>query len=123
GNITISTALPRGCVRMIEALPLLGIEEEYLVVDPLTRNTVPASADVLQAAEPLLGEDATKEITRFQVEVRTPPSADLDELGARLRATRARMVEAAGSRGLAIMACGIPVLGPVVPHPLSDGER
>ncbi|SDR01339.1 carboxylate-amine ligase [Thermostaphylospora chromogena] len=108
---------------MIEALPLLGIEEEYLVVDPLTRNTVPASADVLQAAEPLLGEDATKEITRFQVEVRTPPSADLDELGARLRATRARMVEAAGSRGLAIMACGIPVLGPVVPPPLSDGER
>ncbi|WP_285776317.1 glutamate--cysteine ligase [Microtetraspora sp. NBRC 13810] len=108
---------------MIEALPLLGIEEEYLVVDPCSRHVVPAAHEVLRAAAPLLGDDVAKEITRLQVEARTPPSADLAELANRLQHTRRQVAEAAASRGLAVMACGIPVLGPVVPPPLSDGDR
>ncbi|MDF5754048.1 glutamate--cysteine ligase [Spongiactinospora sp. TRM90649] len=108
---------------MIEALPLLGIEEEYLVVDPRTRHAVPRAEDVLRAAEPVLGGDVTQEMTRLQVEVRTRPTADLDDLAGRLRAARRQVAEAAGSCGLAVVASGLPVLGSVVPPPISVGER
>ncbi|MFI6601146.1 glutamate--cysteine ligase [Nonomuraea sp. NPDC050536] len=101
--------------------PLIGIEEEYLVVDPRTRYVTPRAAEVLAAATDVL--DVAHEITRFQVEARTPPSADLGELGVRLRAARKEVAAAARSCGLAVVASGIPVLGNVVPAPLSDDAR
>jgi carboxylate-amine ligase len=101
--------------------PLIGVEEEYLVVDPRTRHVVPRAADVLAAATDVL--DVVHEITRFQVEARTAPSADLMELGSRLRAARKEVAGAARSCGLAVVASGIPVLGNVVPPPLTDDFR
>lgn len=101
--------------------PLIGIEEEYLVVDPHTRHVTPRAAEVLAAATDVL--DVAHEITRFQVEARTPPSADLGELGVQLRAARKEVAAAARSCGLAVVASGIPVLGNVVPAPLSDDVR
>ncbi|WP_084959464.1 carboxylate-amine ligase [Thermoactinospora rubra] len=99
----------------------IGIEEEYLVVDPQTRHVTPRAAEVLAAAAQVM--DLTQEITRFQVEARTPPSADLSQVGARLRAARREVARAARECGLAVVASGIPVLGDVVPVPLSDGPR
>ncbi|MEV0353441.1 glutamate--cysteine ligase [Nonomuraea sp. NPDC050680] len=101
--------------------PLIGIEEEYLIVDPWSRHVAPRAAEVLAAATDVL--DVVHEITRFQVEARTAPSADLGELGTRLRAARREVAEAARSCGLAVVASGIPVLGDVVPSPLSDDVR
>lgn len=71
----------------------------------------------------MLGEDVAHEITRFQVEARTPPSADLSELGVRLRTARREVARAARECGLEVVASGIPVLGDVVEPPLSDDER
>ncbi|MEV4568272.1 glutamate--cysteine ligase [Nonomuraea sp. NPDC049419] len=102
-------------------IPLIGIEEEYLVVDPRTRHVAPRAAEVLAAATDVL--DVVQEITRFQVEARTPPSADLSELGRRLRAARKEVAGAARSCGLAVVASGIPVLGTVMPPPLTDDDR
>ncbi|GAA5053801.1 glutamate--cysteine ligase [Thermocatellispora tengchongensis] len=92
-------------------------------MDPVSRHAVPAAREVLEAAGPLLGDNVAKEITRLQVEVRTPPSTDLAELGERLRHTRAEVARAARSRGLAVMACGMPVLGPVIPPPMTEDDR
>ncbi|MFI6181901.1 glutamate--cysteine ligase [Nonomuraea sp. NPDC051191] len=102
-------------------VPLIGIEEEYLVVDPRTRHVSPRAAEVLAAATDML--DVAHEITRFQVEARTPPSADLSELGSQLRTARKEVAEAARSCGLAVVASGIPVLGNVMPPPLTDDHR
>ncbi|GAA4523407.1 MULTISPECIES: carboxylate-amine ligase [Nonomuraea] len=102
-------------------VPLIGIEEEYLVVDPYTRHVTPRAADVLAAATDVL--DVAHEITRFQVEARSAPSADLAELGAQLRAARKEVAGAARSCGLAVVASGIPVLGNVMTPPLSDDAR
>ncbi|MEU8355155.1 glutamate--cysteine ligase [Nonomuraea sp. NPDC048882] len=102
-------------------VPLIGIEEEYLIVDPRTRHVAPRAAEVLAAATDVL--DVVHEITRFQVEARTPPSADLSELGFQLRAARKEVALAARSCGLAVVASGIPVLGAVVPSPLTDDDR
>jgi glutamate---cysteine ligase / carboxylate-amine ligase len=103
--------------------PLIGIEEEYLIVDPHTRHVSPRAADVLAAATDVLGEDVAHEITRFQIEARTPPSADLTALGTRLRTARREVARAARRCGLSVVASGIPVLGDVVPAPLSDDAR
>ncbi|MFG1702343.1 glutamate--cysteine ligase [Nonomuraea sp. M3C6] len=102
-------------------VPLIGIEEEYLVVDPRTRHVAPRAAEVLAAATDVL--DVVQEITRFQVEARTPPSADLSELGSQLRTARKEVAGAARSCGLAVVASGIPVLGDVVSPPLTDDAR
>jgi carboxylate-amine ligase len=102
-------------------VPLIGIEEEYLIVDPRTRHVAPRAAEVLAAATDML--DVVHEITRFQVEARTPPSADLSELGSQLRAARKEVAGAARSCGLAVVASGIPVLGNVMPPPLTDDDR
>ncbi|HEX4813258.1 MAG TPA: glutamate--cysteine ligase [Nonomuraea sp.] len=102
-------------------VPLIGIEEEYLVVDPRTRHVVPRAADVLAEAGGVL--DVVHEITRFQVEARTPPSAELGELGARLRTVRKEVASAARARGLAVVASGIPVLGDVASPPLTQEHR
>lgn len=104
-------------------VPLVGIEEEYLIVDPSSRHVVPRAAEVLAAATAVLGEDVAHEITRFQVEARTPPSTSLSELGVRLRAARREVAAAARSCGLAVVASGIPVLGDVVPAPLTEDAR
>jgi carboxylate-amine ligase len=102
-------------------VPLIGVEEEYLIVDPRTRHVAPRAAEVLAAATDVL--DVAHEITRFQVEARTAPSADLTELGTQLRAARKEVAAAARSCGLAVVASGIPVLGNVIPPPLSDDIR
>ncbi|MGN9838063.1 carboxylate-amine ligase [Nonomuraea sp. H19] len=102
-------------------VPLIGIEEEYLVVDPRTRHVAPRAADVLAAVTDVL--DVVHEITRFQVEARTPPSADLCELGSQLRTVRKEVARAARSCGLAVVASGIPVLGDVASPPLTDETR
>ncbi|NRQ37021.1 glutamate--cysteine ligase [Nonomuraea sp. NN258] len=102
-------------------VPLIGIEEEYLIVDPRTRHVVPRAAEVLAAATDVL--DVVHEITRFQVEARSAPSSDLTDLGAQLRAVRKEVAAAARTCGLAVVASGIPVLGDVVPPPLSDDVR
>ncbi|MEV0196647.1 glutamate--cysteine ligase [Nonomuraea sp. NPDC050691] len=100
---------------------LIGIEEEYLVVDPRTRHVVPRAAEVLARASGTL--DVDQEITRFQVEARTAPTSDLNALAADLRLTRKDVAGAARSCGLAVVASGGPVLGDVARPPLGDDTR
>src|SRR3954452_4517699 len=85
------------------ACPLLGVEEEYLVVDPVTRAAAPQAAAVLERATRELGERAGTEITRFQVEAKTPPCADAGDLEHHVRRMRAAMAAAARAEGLAII--------------------
>ncbi|OUC96005.1 carboxylate-amine ligase [Streptosporangium minutum] len=103
--------------------PLVGVEEEYLVVDPSTRAVAPEAAAVLERATAELGEQVSTEITRFQVEAKTSPCADISELEGRLRRMRSAMAAAARAGGLAVVASGTPVLGEVVPPPITDHPR
>ncbi|MFG1751208.1 carboxylate-amine ligase [Streptosporangium sandarakinum] len=103
--------------------PLMGVEEEYFVVDPVTRAVTPRAAEVAKRAAAVLGERASTEIIRFQVEAKTPPCADSADLAERLREMRAAMASAAAREGLAVVASGTPVLGDVVPPPIVDDPR
>lgn len=58
----------------------LGIEEEYLLVDPQTRDLVAdPSPDFMTECKDRLGEHVTPEFLKCQVEIGTPVCADITE--------------------------------------------
>lgn len=103
--------------------PLMGVEEEYLVVDPVTRAVAARAPQVIASAAVRLGDRASTEITQFQVEAKTPPCADAAELRRSLREIRAAVAAAAAEHGLALIASGTPLLGDAVPPPITELAR
>ncbi|RSN67199.1 MULTISPECIES: carboxylate-amine ligase [Actinomadura] len=103
--------------------PRFGIEEEYFVVDPGTREVVPRAADVVRRAAATLGERASTELVGFLAEAKTPPCDDLVKLEEQVRQMRAAMADAAAAEGLRLAATGTPVLGDLVPAPITAGAR
>lgn len=94
----------------------VGVEEELLLVDPVTREVVPRSQQVLKHAAETEGEHEglDHELFRHQLEVRTPPVTDLAELREHLVRSRRLAEEAAAAVGLTTMASGT--------VPLESGE-
>lgn len=85
-----------------------GMEEEYLLVDPVSRDLAGALqegviADVQAAIDADIGF-ATPEFLQAQVEVGTAVSGSIAELRARLTALRGAVVSAAERHGLAAIA-------------------
>ncbi|WP_420707158.1 carboxylate-amine ligase [Streptomyces sp. NRRL S-1448] len=107
-----------------EAPLTLGVEEEYLLVDPVTREVSPQGQKVVaQASSSGLGDRVGTELTCYQVEARTEPHTVVRELGEQIRSMRAVVADAAGRQGLRVVSSGSPVLGQSVPPPISDGTR
>ncbi len=89
----------------------MGVEEEFLLVDPET-GTPRAVAHLALAREP--GGDVTGELHREQVETATRPCPTLDDLGRELRRARVTAGRAAGAAGSVVAALGTSPL-PVEP--------
>jgi carboxylate-amine ligase len=104
--------------------PRFGVEEEFLVVDADSRVPVPAAATVVEQTSGLLGAGRVGgEITELQLETRTDPCETADRLHEQLAEARRVAAGAARANGLAIVASGSPVLGYVVPPPITQGPR
>lgn len=105
--------------------PLLtvGAEEEYLLVDRVTRELRPEAPKVVAEAAAELGDRVTTEITSYQVEVRTDPHSGLDLFAEQIRSMRAAVARAAARHGLAAVSSGTPVLPQPLPPPLTEGDR
>ncbi len=94
----------------------LGVEEEFFLVDPVTRRPVPAAADVLPGARALAGGDdeVQPELLQSQIEIGTSVCHTLDEIRAELGRLRVSVSEAAAAVG-----CGIAAMGS---HPFASHE-
>lgn len=98
----------------------VGVEEELLLVDPRTRCVSSRAPEVLRAFHDRVPEprgpadELDHELFRHQLETRTDPAKDLDDLERQLVAVRRRAGEAAADAGLVLVACGV--------VPLSDAE-
>ncbi|OBA90247.1 carboxylate--amine ligase [Mycobacteriaceae bacterium 1482268.1] len=103
--------------------PTIGVEEEFFLVDPVTRAPAPAADRVIARARGRLGEAVSSEFTRFQIEVRTPPCSTAEALRNELADLRAGAVSAAGAEGLRLCASGTPVIAPDGPCPVGDHPR
>ncbi|MFE9451877.1 glutamate--cysteine ligase [Streptomyces sp. NPDC006739] len=101
----------------------VGVEEEFLLVDPITRAVSPHGPQVATTAAGELGHRVGTELTRYQVEGRTEPHTRLAEAAEELRATRAALSRAAAGRGLRIASSGSPIIGLATPVPLTPGPR
>lgn len=96
----------------------VGVEEEFLLVDPDTRQTIAMAGSVLQVAD---GEELTGELQREQVETGTRPCRTLDDVGRELRRVRASARDAADAVGVQLAALGTSPL-PAEPT-VSPGRR
>jgi carboxylate-amine ligase len=94
----------------------VGIEEEFLLVDPETRKVSPRSQSVLQHThgDEDADEDIDKELFLHQLETRTPPAAGLGELREHVVRQRRTAAEAAERAGVVTAASGT--------GPLASGE-
>ena len=102
-------------------LPTVGVEEEFLLVDPRTGEPAPRNTEVAAEAE-TRGVTLDLELSSCQVETTSSiatTSAGLTEDLIRLRRTAAEAAQAAGVR---LLALGLP---PVTPHefPVTDTDR
>ncbi len=88
----------------------VGVEEEFVLVDPRTRRAT-ARSDRAEAANDS-DEEVSLELFRHQVESSTPPLTDAGELGEALRRGRRAMGEAAAAAGARAVATASPPLAP-----------
>ena len=95
---------PPGAVRAARAITL-GVEEEFVLLDPSTGATVLAGPELVR----LLGGEPgiQQELMRFQVETGTPVCTSLDEAGRELIRLRRLAAAAAAHLGCRLVASGV----------------
>ncbi|MGX9791889.1 carboxylate-amine ligase [Mycobacterium sp. MMS18-G62] len=103
--------------------PTIGVEEEYLLVDPDTRTPQAGGPRVVARAATDLGDSVSGEFTQYQIEVKTPPCGGAGQLRAELLRLRASVATAACAEGLRLCASGTPVLGAAGFAPVGDHPR
>ncbi|WP_225830723.1 glutamate--cysteine ligase [Streptomyces sp. NK08204] len=91
----------------------IGVEEEYLLLDPVTGIPVPYGEKVRMAADVARltgGQEVQCELLQAQVEVATPVCDSLQEVGGHLLRLRHAMAAGAESHGCRIGAAATPPL-------------
>ncbi|MFG2998534.1 glutamate-cysteine ligase family protein [Streptomyces sp. NPDC048340] len=101
------------------AVSTFGVEEEFQLVDRLTRAPVARAEPVIEAASPSLGEQVQREFYGCMVEVCTRPATTRTDLRAQLAA----LAEAAAESRCLLVASGTAVVPPAEPIPVSDTPR
>ncbi|GAB3934133.1 carboxylate-amine ligase [Micromonospora vulcania] len=84
----------------------LGVEEEFLLLDPDSGRNMPVADQVLDALRGAAREQSRQEFRHSMVEMVTPVCADLGELRAHLVALRRSAAEAATAAGARLVAVG-----------------
>jgi glutamate---cysteine ligase / carboxylate-amine ligase len=90
----------------------MGVEEEFLLVDAVTRHTAPHATAVLArlAGDSPAGVTFQGELAATQVEAATGVCVDLRTVRDQLADARARLAVAAAAEGLRLVSAGNPVL-------------
>ncbi|WP_328924475.1 glutamate--cysteine ligase [Streptomyces sp. NBC_00190] len=101
----------------------MGVEEEYLLVDRVSRAPVNRAPKVISALEGLMGEQVQAEFYNAQVEVCTVPTADRADLREQLVRLRGTVAPSASEVGCLLVASGVPVIAPQEPLTVTDNER
>jgi carboxylate-amine ligase len=92
----------------------IGVEEEYQIINPETRELRPRASRVLPKARKDLGDEVTNEFYESQIEIGTPVCHTLSDVRAELVRLRRGVVQAAQRDRSRIAAAGT--------HPFSHWE-
>jgi len=89
----------------------VGIEEEYQIIDPVTRDLTPGF-DALMSSDAAVLADAKAELHQCQVEIGTKVCESIADLRVELTKLRGLVIKAAAQHGLTIASAGT--------HPFSN---
>lgn len=84
----------------------MGVEEEFQIIDPNTRELSPRNADIIKEITPILGDDVKPEMLMSCVETVTPVCKNISEVREYLLRNRSALREVAQRFGLVIGAAG-----------------
>jgi carboxylate-amine ligase len=101
----------------------VGVEQEFLLVDPETRRPVPLAPRVRELAHAPGDLDVQGELTPFQIEIATGVTSSFEDLDEQVRAARRVLVQAADEAGCRLVATGMPPIGKAGPPPGTDDPR
>ena len=93
----------------------IGVEEEFQIIDPETRNLRSSITEMLASGEPILGDHIKKEMFQAMVEVGTPVCADVTEARKQVISLRRDISSLAEEIGTSIVAAGA--------HPFADWQE
>ncbi|MEV6209306.1 glutamate--cysteine ligase [Kitasatospora sp. NPDC051914] len=106
--------------------PTVGVEEEYLLLDPDSGLPLPRvdAVRAIAGLHPAIHHDELQnELLQAQVEVATPVCRDLDEVGGHLLRLRHALAQAAETSGCRLAACGTAPYAPSAPPEIVDAPR
>src|SRR5713226_9227484 len=84
----------------------VGVEEEYQIIDPVTRDLSSSATPLLKEACKVLGEAVQYEMQLSQIEVCTPVCQTLTEVKEHIARLRSGVISAAKSIDKQIAAAG-----------------
>lgn len=87
-------------------VPTLGVEEEFLLIDPVTGENQPAAVAVLSGLPADVAEQSRAEFRHSMIEMVTPVCAGVAEAGQQLRRLRRAAAVAATAAGTRLVAVG-----------------
>lgn len=93
----------------------IGIEEEYLLVDPESRDLADPPQALFDACEACMGKHVTAEFLRSQIEIGTPVCQNIGEARSELKRLRSEVSRVAQDFGLRIIAAST--------HPFANWEQ
>ena len=85
----------------------VGLEEEYQLLDPVTLGLVNRFEDFMDRADPALLERLAGELIASEVEFKTTAHDRYGPAAAMLAAGRRRVIDAAGTLGMAVAVTGV----------------
>jgi carboxylate-amine ligase len=101
----------------------IGVEEEYQIINPETRELRAHVSRVLPAAQRDLGDEVTNEFYQSQIEIGTPVCRTLADVRSELIRLRRGVVEAAERNGSRIAAAGTHPFSRWEGQPVTDKPR
>lgn len=115
-------AAQRAAVNQDDILTM-GVEEEFLLVDPRTGQVVPAVNEVMAQLPADLAGLVQYEFLQTQIEIATPPTSDLTVLRRSLIDLRTAVADAAQAAGVRLVAIGNGALPLWEPPPVTENVR
>jgi carboxylate-amine ligase len=92
----------------------VGVEEEYQIINPITRELRTRAQRILPQAQQAVGEEAQPELFLSQIEIATPICRTLADVRAEIVRLRRAVIDAAAAENCQIAAAGT--------HPFSHWE-
>ncbi|MFD2571831.1 carboxylate-amine ligase [Spirosoma soli] len=93
----------------------IGVEEEYQIIDPQSRELRSRAQSILPKARAAVGKQVTQELYLSQIEIGTPICSTASQVRSELQRLRSEIISAAEREGSRIAAAGT--------HPFSHWEN